>query len=403
MSKTKEVYLSDDVRKQNRLRIISQFRLHGKKARTEISKLSDLSAGTVTNVSTMLLEDRIIRVCEPDTAKQSNSVHGRPRVQLELNPDYKFVVAGSLTFNSISLSMFDYFGSKIATVQEKVSLENLDGQEVAKTILSMLNSLEMKIKPAIFVMGVQGLTNNSGKEILWSPILSESGLKFADHLSQLSHAEVIVANDSAMIAKSLSKDKEYKDGTFAAVLMSYGIGLGLYIDGEPFHGAKSSASELGHISFKGNDGALCRCKKHGCVEAYASDYAIWRRANQLDPNSLPDKQVTGEDIAAIIRKAKQGEGPAREAIRDAGRAMGFGLAIMFGLFDAFPVVFVGRGAQALDLMQDEIRKSLNEHFRFHKQLDVSFTQANDALIHVENGSSIVGLEWLDQQAAFGAE
>ena len=75
---------------------------------------------------------------------------------------------------------------------------------------------------------------------------------------------------------------------------------------------------------------------------------------------------------------------------------------MFGLFDAFPVVFVGRGAQALDLMDEEIRKSLNEHFRFHNQLDINFTKESDALVHVENGSSIVGLEWLDQQAAFGA-
>lgn len=402
MSKTKEVYLSDDVRKQNRFRIISQFRLNGKKSRTEISKLADLSAGTVTNVSTMLLEEGIIRVCDQDASNPSSSSHGRPRVQLELNPNYKFVVAGSLTFNSISLSMFDYLGEKIATVQEKVMLETMDGDEIAEFILAMLKGFDVEVAPSIFVLGVQGLTKNNGKEILWSPILSESGMKFAERLSKISNAEVTVANDSAMIARSLSKDKTYADGTFGAVLMSYGIGLGLYIDGQPFQGAKSSASELGHISFKGGDGALCRCKKHGCVEAYASDYAIWRRAKGLDPHALPDRPVTSEDIAHIIEDARQGEGPAREAIKEAGRAIGFGLAIMFGLFDAFPVVFVGRGAQALDLMDEEIRKSLNEHFRFHNQLDINFTKESDALIHVENGSSIVGLEWLDQQAAFGA-
>lgn len=401
MSKTKEVYLSDDVRKQNRFRIISQFRVHGKKSRTEISKLADLSAGTVTNVSTMLLNEDIIQVCDQVASNASSSSHGRPRVQLELNPGYKYVVAGSLTFNSISLSLFDYLGEKISTVQEKVMLEKMDGDALAKFILSMLEGFSVKVAPSIFVLGVQGLTKNNGKEILWSPILSESGMKFADKLSQISNAEVTVANDSAMIARSLSKDKTYADGTFGAVLMSYGIGLGLYIDGQPFQGAKSSASELGHISFKGGDGALCRCKKHGCVEAYASDYAIWRRAKGLDPHALPERPVTSEDIAQIIEEARQGEGPAREAIREAGRAIGFGLAIMFGLFDAFPVVFVGRGAQALDLMDDEIRQALDDHFRFHKQLDINFTKESDALIHVENGSSIVGLEWLDQQAAFG--
>lgn len=401
LSKSKEFYLSDDVRKQNRLRIISQFRASGKKSRTEIGKLTDLSPGTVTNVTTTLLDDDIINIETPDAKQELATHHGRPRVQLVLNSEYKYVVAGSLTFNRISLSVHDYAGTKIFDVNNRIDLAEMSGQQIAELILQMLQELPVGMIPAMFVIGVQGLTANNGTEILWSPILSENGRGFASDLKQMSGVDVIVANDCAMIARSVSMGRQDNAQTFATVLMSYGIGLGLYIDGQPFKGAKSSASELGHIPYRREGGALCRCGKTGCVEAYASDYAIWRNAYGYDEGQIPNIEITSSDIAKIIELASQSDGPERRAIIQAGRAIGYGLATMFGLFDPFPVVFVGRGAQALEIMEEEIRAALSENFRFQKQLDIEFSKQNDALGHVENGCAIIGLEYLDQLAAFG--
>lgn len=400
MGTDKTFYLSDDVRKQNRFRILSKFRQFGDQSRTEIGRLTELSPGTVTNVTTTLLNDAIIDTRKPTSALSTNR-HGRPRVQLGLNPEYNYLAAGSLTFNRIRLNVLDYSGKTVLTAQAELNTNTSDGITIAKTIADMLSDLPKNVWPSKFIIGVQGLTANDGNQILWSPILSDSGRGFASELAKLTGADVIVENDCAMIARSLSTEPDRQDTSFAAVLLSYGIGMGLYINGSPFQGTHSSASELGHIPYRRREGALCRCGKRGCVEAYASDYGIWRTAHQKGGDFLPDDEMTSEGIAQIIATAQAEDGPSRHAIEEAGRAIGHGLATMFGLFDPFPVVFIGREAEALSLMEDEIRSAIAENFRFQKQLNVKFTTEDDALFHIEKGCAIIGLDYLDQQAAFG--
>ncbi len=89
-----------------------------------------------------------------------------------------------------------------------------------------------------------------------------------------------VENDCNMIAVALRwhKPERYRDD-FIAILLSHGIGMGMVLKGELFTGTQSSGGEFGHMIHR-PDGALCRCGRRGCVEAYAGNYAIWRNAGQ---------------------------------------------------------------------------------------------------------------------------
>lgn len=404
--KDNQIYLSDDVRKQNRMRILSQFRKSGMQSRTELGKSTELSPGSVTNITTQLLKDGIIEINEDDRLEASGA-QGRPRVQLDLNSKHSYIIAGSVTFNRINLNLIDYSGQEIDSFEDVFDIGKCDERVLAERILSNLSSLPDTMKPSLFVIGVQGLTSKNNEEILWSPILNDKGRGFGKQLSAMSGAEVIVANDCAMIARSLLDKGSFASGSFATVLMSYGIGMALYLDGTSFSGSRSSAMEFGHIAYrqpnKGSKPALCRCGKRGCVEAYASDYAMWRRAYQKGDDFLPENEISRQDIAEIIEQARVSDGPAREALKEAGAAIGFGLAAVFNLFDPLQVSFVGRASLALDFMEDDIRKALAENYRFQNQSDVEFHQENEALKNIENGCAIIGLEWLDRQAAYGVK
>ena len=59
--------------------------------------------------------------------------------------------------------------------------------------------------------------------------------------------------------------------------MSTGIGGGIVIDGQVYHGANDSAGEVGHQILLPN-GPRCGCGKQGCLEALCSGPAIARRA-----------------------------------------------------------------------------------------------------------------------------
>ena len=79
---------------------------------------------------------------------------------------------------------------------------------------------------------------------------------------------------------------------YSAVLymtMSTGIGGGIVIDGQVYHGANDSAGEVGHQILLPN-GPRCGCGKQGCLEALCSGPAIARRAQAAIQKQLVDEK-----------------------------------------------------------------------------------------------------------------
>ena len=83
-----------------------------------------------------------------------------------------------------------------------------------------------------------------------------------------------------------SHDPERYRNDFIAILLSHGIGMGMVLRGELFTGTQSSGGEFGHMIHRPG-GALCRCGRRGCIEAYAGNYAIWRNAQGMPEDSPP--------------------------------------------------------------------------------------------------------------------
>ena len=168
-----------------------------------------------------------------------------------------------------------------------------------------------------------------------------------------------VENDCNMMAVALRwrNPERYRDD-FIAILLSHGIGMGLVLKGELFTGTQSSGGEFGHMIHR-PDGALCRCGRRGCVEAYAGNYAIWRSASGASENEAPVADIERCRHARARRRTRAtDDGPEREAYRKAGEALGFGLGSLFALIDPAPVAMVGVGAAAFDLIEPSLREAI---------------------------------------------
>ena len=206
------------------------------------------------------------------------------------------------------------------------------------------------------MLAVQGTTDATAREMLWSPITPHRDIAFADMLERELAIPTTVENDCNMMAIALRwrDPARYRDNFFA-ILLSHGIGMGLVLKGKLFTGTQSSGGEFGHMIHRPG-GALCRCGRRGCVEAYAGDYAIWRNAN-AEERGLRARGRHHQHRHAGARRAARGqaEGPEREAYRKAGTAIGYGIGSLFALIDPAPVAFVGGGAAAFDLLEPAIR------------------------------------------------
>ncbi len=146
-----------------------------------------------------------------------------------------------------------------------------------------------------------------------------------------------------------------------------GIGGGLIIDGQLFHGSSDVAGEIGHTTIDLN-GRHCKCGNYGCLEAYASGPAIATRAREVlvreESASILPSMVSGrlDTITAetVYDAAKKGDAVANEIVRDTARYLGAGVANLLNIFNADVVVIAGGVTQAGEALfgplQAEVRR-----------------------------------------------
>jgi predicted NBD/HSP70 family sugar kinase len=144
-------------------------------------------------------------------------------------------------------------------------------------------------------------------------------------------------------------------------------------------------------------GALCRCGRRGCVEAYAGNYAIWRNARQLGEDAEPVADVSDADMRALAVAAREKDGPEREAYRKAGEALGFGLGSLFALIDPAPVAMVGVSAAAFDLIEPALREAIAQTAGGQHSKSISFDTEPNELPLIREGCAMRALSFVDQE------
>ncbi len=155
--------------------------------------------------------------------------------------------------------------------------------------------------------------------------------------------------------------------TMACFAIGTGIGGGLVINGKLHLGINGTAGELGHQSINFN-GPKCGCGNYGCVEAYASGPAIAAAAAKvvMQGGTTAIGEMVGYDLNKITPRvvyeaAMAGDEVANDIYREAGEAIGMGVANVLVAVSARKVVIGGGVAAAGDLLLEPIRRTIHEH------------------------------------------
>jgi len=390
----------DDLRKRNRAMVIAAVRRAGQPSRTEIAGSTGLSHSTISAISSDLIAEGILLEAKgPEMASQKR---GRPQVALGLDPDAAEIVTVVLSLNFLSVAVVDYSGQIVSEEERRLETltmprEDLIGECVAMVRRQIAQRKSSGRQVMRIGMAVQGITDSASRMMLWSPITAHTHIEFADIIEDATGIPVTVENDCNMIAVALRwrKPERYRND-FIAILLSHGIGMGMVLKGELFTGTQSSGGEFGHMIHR-PDGALCRCGRRGCVEAYAGNYAIWRNAKQASENEQPLADISDGDMRMLADVARAEEGPEREAFRKAGEAIGFGLGSLFALIDPAPVAVVGIGATAFDLIEPPLRQAIDQTAGGRHNKAISFDTEPNEVPLIREGCTMQALTFVDQE------
>ncbi len=169
------------------------------------------------------------------------------------------------------------------------------------------------------------------------------------YLSDSFELPVCVDNDANVMALA-----EFRFGAgrgfrnVLCVTIGTGIGGGIILDGELFHGSDFAGAEFGHMTISHN-GRRCNCGGVGCLEMYASAPAVVKDAKRLlrrDRKSIIHKLIDGDlervTTKVIFHAEKEGDVLAAQIVNQACAYLGAGIASAVNLLNP-QVVVIGGG------------------------------------------------------------
>jgi len=335
---------SDDLRIENRKRLLNSLRVFGDSTPSQLSESTGLSAQG-------FLKSRKL------SKEGSKSSRGRPATLLSLNSQAGFSVSVDMTIDRLNVQRIDYAGNVKAHQTHNLRTLEMSSEVLVSTIENAIQGICRQSgigKLFSISIGFQGVTEHSTGKLLWSPVITPRNVPLGEALRNRFAVSVQVSNDCQLMSEALSVEHRKSMGhSFATVLFSHGIGLGLFLNGRPFSGIHSSALELGHLPFERN-GAMCRCGKRGCIEAYAARYGIERMAMGNSLEEAPSGRVSDDVFQQLVDQANTGNEAAQQAFTIAGAAVAEGLVHLFTLFDPMPVALVGHDNNAIKFIREGI-------------------------------------------------
>jgi predicted NBD/HSP70 family sugar kinase len=154
-----------------------------------------------------------------------------------------------------------------------------------------------------------------------------------------------------------------KRKNLVVIHISQGIGAGIILDGELFHGDAYGAGEIGHaVVVEG--GRLCNCGNYGCLETVADSRAIIRRARELARAAHVSRPQQGaSDFEAIdfeqaVRAFHDGDPTVGQVIEEAGRYLGIAAAQLVSILNIERIVITGPIARFGQPLRDVIEREL---------------------------------------------
>ncbi len=186
-----------------------------------------------------------------------------------------------------------------------------------------------------------------------------NNLPLKDELENVLSLPVTIEND----ANAAALGEQWRGagrgiGSMILLTLGTGVGGGIVLNRQIWHGADGMAGEVGHMTII-PDGRQCGCGNTGCLEMYASARGIvqsYREAGGVSETGN-QSEITS---AQVYQAASNGNVRAVEVMQDMGRILGIGIANLINIFNPEMVVIGGGVKDAWPLFIDSTRAEIRK-------------------------------------------
>lgn len=328
----------------------------------DFSKDLGISVPTITKLISELISDGYIE----DLGKMGTTGGRRPSI-FGLNPDAGYFIGIEVARHHFHIAVTNFKGELIHFIQDIEFVLEANEQSF-RTMGQLIKDQVISIGiPWIKVLGAGiSLSGRVNPETGYSLTYSVSeDIPITEHFEKELRIPVTVENDSRAMAygEYMALGKE-ADKNMLFINLSWGLGMGMILNGELFYGKSGFSGEIGHFPGLDNN-IICRCGKVGCLETGASGSALHRmmvdklQAGRQSVLSSVFKQKGDIELSEILQAIQEEDVLAIDCIGEIGEALGRGLAGAINIFNPGLVVIGGRLIVGNDYLMLPIRTSVN--------------------------------------------
>ncbi len=356
------------LRAANRAAVLRLLRRHQQLSRAELARRSELSEGTVSRIVTELIRERLVgeRGVEASTG-------GRPGMRLRVDPAH---------LRSIGVEIRDWetlvaLGDAQGRILESHSFRTpADPAEVVEEAGRWCESLAAKLGPGqLEGIGVaaRGVVNCETGVVEIGATAPWRDVPVAGPLRERLRMPVEIDNNvraAALAEYELGNPDVRSKRCVLFIRVDDGVGAAFVLEGKVYRGPHVSTGEIGQMVVRDSPGRG-RQDREGCLESLASNPVLCRLYSER--NGGPWKGRGGDMNArarSICHEAMRGSEAAREAIAEACRYLGIGIANTVWALDVDAVILDGALTEAWPLAAAAIQEQFppGEEFRNFRTL-----------------------------------
>lgn len=342
----------DLIKAMNRNLILNLVRREGAVSRTQITDMSGLSMGAVSQITNDLLEEGWFLA-----AGESDYTGGRRQEMLRLNPNAGRVIGLKLMEDRLVCAVTDLESKVLHYLERELTYDHTAqavSQALSRTIQEAIHESRVKRKDVLGVgIGLAGIVDYPSGVVDYSPYFHWRRVPLTEMIRQQLGLPVYLENDvnTLTVAEQLFGHGQHVSN-FVVVTVGRGIGMGMSLNHQLYQGARG-AGEIGHI-YVTEAPVRCDCGNTGCLEAVAADPAVLQHLQQQGYHEF-------SAIDQVAAAAQQGHQAAKAALNRSGYYLGVGLSTVVNLIHPALIVISGEGVIAGNERLQPMRAALEKH------------------------------------------
>jgi N-acetylglucosamine repressor len=328
-------------KEHNRNLVLKTIFEHESISRAEIARITSLTRTTVSDIVADLLEQGLV-----NEIGMGESLGGKSPILLSLVEDSRYLIGLDLAHNQFRGAIVNLRGKIRQLVTLPVNSSN--GEAALGLVYEILDRLiKASTVPLVGIgIGTPGLVNITEGLVVNAVNLDWQDLPLARLMEDRYHLPVSIMNDSqaAAMGEYTYGQGRTTESNLIVINARHGIGAGLIIQGQLFHGDGGGAGEIGHVVVVPEGGLLCRCGNRGCLETVASAQALVKQARGLVEQSaqtLLPQSAKDIDLDTIEQAFARGDENIHDAVLGTGRHLGMAISNLVGTLNIHNIVLTG--------------------------------------------------------------